>query len=213
MKCTDIQDALAGYWDLSDEDERRKKIDTHLASCESCMEEFSIWQESAQLIRDTVGTLERPPQYEPVTKQVMNRIYAGENWRMPVADRMYSISYVLRRNASIAIAFCMTLFVVGLLLSIFQTSPASDTYSAESNAIYGLKPVASATSGAVSGPASSVSKSMSLSSGAVATASIKEPSMIRMGPIRTYPDYFVVLSLLGLTSTLLIMNWLSRTKA
>jgi hypothetical protein len=54
---------------------------------------------------------------------------------------------------------------------------------------------------------------MSLSSGAVATASIKEPSMIRMGPIRTYPDYFVVLSLLGLTSTLLIMNWLSRTKA
>jgi hypothetical protein len=37
--------------------------------------------------------------------------------------------------------------------------------------------------------------------------------MIRMGPIRSYPDYMVVLSLLGLTATLLIMNWLSRTRA
>ncbi|MDF2670258.1 MAG: hypothetical protein K0R67_2564 [Paenibacillus sp.] len=211
MKCTDIQDMLAEYWDLPAEDERRQAIDTHLSTCEGCMEEFTMWQESAELIRETVGSLERPPQYEPLSTQVMSRIYAGEKWRMPVADRIYSISYALRRNASIAIAFCMTLFVVGLLLSIFQTSPATDIYSAESNAIYGLKPVASATSGP-SGNDSSSLKSKAIT-GSVAIASIKEPSMIRMGPIRTYPDYFVILSLLGLTSTLLIMNWLSRTKA
>jgi hypothetical protein len=209
MKCTDVQGMLAAYWDLPMEDERRKAIDVHLESCEACMEEFTIWQESAQLIKDTVGTLERPPQYEPMASQVMKRIYAGENWRMPVADRIYSISYSMRRNVSIAIAFCMSLFLVGLLLAIFQTSPGSDSYSAQSNAIYGLKPVALATGGS-SGTDAAKTKMMAVS---VATASIKEPSMIRMGPIRTYPDYFVVLSLLGLTSTLLIMNWLSRTKA
>lgn len=209
MKCTDIQEMLAEYWDLPMEDERRNAIDAHLESCETCMEEFTIWQESALLIKATVSTLERPPQYEPMASQVMKRIYAGENWRMPVADRIYSISYTMRRNVYIAISFCMSLFLVGLLLAIFQTSPGTDSYSAQSNAIYGLKPVALATGGS-SGTDPAKSKQMAVS---VATASIKEPTMIRMGPIRTYPDYFVVLSLLGLTSTLLIMNWLSRTKA
>lgn len=206
MKCTDIQDMLAEYWDLPEKDERRQVVDAHLESCEACMEEFTIWEESTQLIKDTVGTMETIPQYEPMSTQVMKRIYDGEKWRMPVADKIYSISFALRRNVTIAIAFCMSLFLVGLLLAIFQTSPGSNTYSAESNAIYGLKPVAVANGS----PDSTKSKQMAVS---IATASIKEPTLIRMGPIRTYPDYFVILSLLGLTSTLLIMNWLSRTKA
>ncbi|WP_127588361.1 anti-sigma factor family protein [Paenibacillus koleovorans] len=210
MKCADIQEMLAEYWDLPEQDERRQAIDAHLETCESCMEEFVIWQESAQLIRDTVVTMEKPPQYEPMSSQVMKRIYSEEKWRMPVSDRIYSFSYSLRRNATIAIAFFMTLFIVGLTLSIMQPASSADIYSAESNAIYGLKPVAVATSGSSTGSSVKTSKPITNS---VVTASIKEPTMIRMGPIRSYPDYFIVLSLLGLTGTLLSLNWLSRTRS
>lgn len=207
MKCADLQENLAEYWDMAEEDERRQAIEAHLESCEACREEFMIWQESTQLIKDTVGTMERPPQYEPMSSQVMQRIYSGEKWRLPVADRIYSISSPMRRNVSLAIAFCMAVFLVGFMLAVFSPSFGKEASPAES--IYGLKPVALATGG-TSDKESARSKQMAVS---VATASIKEPSMIRMGPIRTYPDYLTVLSMLGLTSTLLIMNWLSRTKA
>lgn len=43
-------------------------------------------------------------------------------------------------------------------------------------------------------------------------ASISAPAILRMGPIQTYSDYLLVLSILGFVITLLIMNWLSRLR-
>ena len=44
-------------------------------------------------------------------------------------------------------------------------------------------------------------------------ASISAPTIFRMGPIQTYTDYLLALSILGFVFTLLIMNWLSRIRA
>jgi hypothetical protein len=40
-----------------------------------------------------------------------------------------------------------------------------------------------------------------------------EPLRYHVGPIDSYSHYLLVLSILGLTCTMLIMNWFSRTKS
>ncbi|MDF2726200.1 MAG: hypothetical protein K0Q59_5878 [Paenibacillus sp.] len=201
MKCQDVQDWLGAYWDLPEEDVQRRAIDQHIRQCASCREEFETWEESNALISSSVGLIDRRIEYKPVSNQVMGRIYADESWRIPIPQKLYSFSYKMRRNLATVVALCMTLFIFGFILSVGKFG------SAESSApIYGLKPVASVTASVQT--ASMKSKSMP-----VATASLKDPYMVKMGPIRSVPDYMVVVSLLGLTGTVLIMNWLSRTKA
>jgi hypothetical protein len=201
MKCQDVQQWLGGYWDMPEGDERRRAIDEHIAGCESCREEFAIWAESAELIRDTAESPEKPLMYEPISNQVMKRIYSDESWRIPVPQRMYSFSYKMRRNLSFVVAFCMTLFVFGFLFAL--------TTEEDTTPKYGLKPVASATTD-VQTVGGKVKSTMPVST---MTASLKDPYMISVGPIRSVPDYMIVISFLGLTGTILIMNWLSRTKA
>lgn len=200
MKCQDIQEWLGAYWDLPEDDERRRVVDEHIGQCESCREEFEIWMESMELIRDTAHSVDVRVEYAPVSNQVMNRIYADESWRIPVPNKLYSFSYKMRRNVAAIVALCMTLFVFGFVFSVMGNGGSDRTPQ------YGLKPVASVSADVQT--ASVKSKSLP-----VATASLKDPYMVKMGPIRSVPDYMVVVSLLGLTGTILIMNWLFRTKA
>lgn len=201
MKCQDVQEGLGAYWDLPEDDDRRRAVDEHIRHCPACREEFDIWAESTELIRNTVGSVDKRVEYVPVSSQVMNRIYADESWRIPVPNRLYSFSYKMRRNLSAIVALCMTLFVFGFVFSVFGMG--ADEQSPQ----YGLKPVAAVTTD-VNAASAKTTKTLP-----VATASLKEPYLVTMGPIRSVPDYMVVISLLGLTGTILVMNWLSRTKA
>ncbi|MEF3301784.1 anti-sigma factor family protein [Paenibacillus sp. GYB003] len=200
MKCQEVQEWLGAYWDLPENDERRRAVDEHIGQCPSCREEFDIWNESMELIRDTAKSVDERIHYAPVSTQVMNRIYTDESWRLPVPSKLYAFSYKMRRNLTAVVALCMTLFVFGFVWSVMGGGASDNTPK------YGLKPVAAVTAdtGGVSG------KSKPLP---VATASLKDPYMVTVGPIRSVPDYMVVVSMLGLTGTILIMNWLSRTKA
>lgn len=199
MKCQDVQEWLGAYWDLPESDDRRRAVDEHIRHCDSCREEFEIWEESTQLIRSTVSSVDRRIEYAPVSGHVMQRIYADESWRIPVPQRLYAFSYNMRRNLTAVVALCMTLFVFGFVLSVMGVG------AEDKSPRYGMKPVAS-----VSTDIHNVSvKSKTLP---VATASLKDPYMVTMGPFRSVPDYMVVVSLLGLTGTILIMNWLSRTR-
>lgn len=199
MKCQDVQEWLGAYWDLPEHDDRRQAVDEHIRHCASCREEFEIWEESTELIRNTVGSVDRRIEYVPVSSQVMSRIYADESWRIPVPQRLYAFSYKMRRNMTAVVALCMTLFVFGFVMSIMGVG------AEDKSPRYGMKPVASVTMDVqtLSGKAKALP---------VATASLKDPYMVKMGPFRSVPDYMVVVSLLGLTGTILIMNWLSRTK-
>lgn len=200
MKCQDVQEWLGAYWDLPENDDRRQAVDEHIRQCQSCREEFDIWMESMELIRDTAQDANERIEYVPVSTQVMKRIYTDESWRMPIPSKLYSFSYKMRRNISVVVALCMTLFVFGFVLTIAGVGATDNAPK------YGLKPVASVTTDL--NTASNKTKSLP-----VATASLKDPYMVTMGPIRSVPDYMIVISLLGFTGTILIMNWLSRTKA
>src|SRR5690242_13288279 len=118
MECREIQDLIGIYWDLPKDDIRRGSVDEHMKRCASCAEEFEIWQESTDLIQFSGSQLEMPGFYSKVSKGVMDRIYSDESWRIPVPDRIYTISYKSRRNISAIIAFCLALFLISFLYSI-----------------------------------------------------------------------------------------------
>jgi hypothetical protein len=201
MKCNDVKELLAEYWDLSESDPRRDQVNDHIEHCSDCAEEFVLWEESSNLIQ-TSSPLFAEKERPPISNSVMDRIYADESWRMPVPDRIYSISYKLRRNLTAVISFCLALFMIGFLYSIVY-EPTPELYSFE-----GLMPVASAV-----GDTNSGNGTLSATLQGVPVASISDPFILGMNPIKTYPDYMVVISLLGIVIALLIMNWFSRIKA
>lgn len=206
MKCEEIQERLGIYFDLPEEDEERIAMDEHLKQCEACREEFRIWEESSDLIRlahEEAGTLVYTSQL--VSDQVMKRIYQQEGWRMPISSRIYSISFSLRRKLTIMAAFFVALFVVSFLHTAFNTESTAEADRASG---YGINQAAKAAVG----PADSLNvHSMTQTTIASVSPTIIDP--VKIGPLRTMPNYMLSLSILGLISTLLIMNWLSRTRA
>ncbi|MDF2924403.1 MAG: zf-HC2 protein [Paenibacillaceae bacterium] len=206
MKCEEIQELFGIYFDLPEADERRMQVDEHILLCPACREEFQIWEESAELIRlsqeDTEPFLYAAP---PVSNEVMNRIYRSEGWRTPVSDRIYYIPYKLRRNITAIIAFCLALFLISFVHTLMNGDKAMIGEAPDN---YGIKQAAKASVN----PANSLNvHSMTRTTLASAGPTIIDP--VKIGPIRTVPDYLLSLSILGLISTLLIMNWLSRTRA
>lgn len=210
MKCNDVQELFGIYFDLPEDDLRRQCVDEHVSRCSACKEEFEIWRESADLIRlAAIDEPEIPLQGAPIASHVMNRIYKDESWRLPIADRIYSIPYKLRRNLTAIIAFCLALFMCSFLYTLVTDHTQEAAAVANHGPQYGLKQAVRASSDE---PGDSLNvHTMSRPTLASVGPTIIEP--IKIGPIRTMPDYLLALSILGLISTLLIMNWLSRTRA
>ncbi|MCS7462487.1 zf-HC2 domain-containing protein [Paenibacillus doosanensis] len=209
MKCEEVQEMLGVYWDLPEHDLKRQYVDEHIKNCPCCAAEFEIWRESTELIKSAAETGEFAEMSTPISRSVMNRIYEDESWRVPVADKMYAMTFKLRRNVSAIIAFCLALFICSFLYSVtHQAAPESAMVSGES-----------AVFGRIGDPvvvAGSKQESMNVHTMPSAVASLKgfsEPFMYQVGPIHTIKDYMIFVSLLGLTCTLLIMNWLSRTRS
>ncbi len=205
MNCNHIQDLLPIYWDLPEHDLRRMLVDEHVKECACCAEEFRLWEESTDMIRNMIDEPASDAEPDSTTaKSVMDRIYRDEVWRVPVTDRLYRISDKLRRTVTALIVCCITLFVFSFLYSVTHDRPVPKQVSIITDtSIFGLQSPQLASQSSLSLDDSRMSS---------AVASISEPFMYKIGPIHTYPDYLLALSLLGLTCTLLIMNWLSRTR-
>jgi hypothetical protein len=209
MKCEEIQELLGAYWDLPEQDLKKQRVDEHIKHCKSCAAEFEIWLESTELIKRAAeqgGFSDNPT---PISRSVMNRIYEDESWRVPVTDKMYAFSFKVRRNLTAVIAFCLALFVFSFIISIAHQQRGDTVAITPDSSVFGRMgdPVV---------VAGSKMESMNIHTMPSAVASLKgfsEPFMYQVGPIHTYKDYLLFLSLLGLTCTLLIMNWLSRTRS
>ncbi|NRF89725.1 zf-HC2 domain-containing protein [Paenibacillus frigoriresistens] len=209
MKCSEIQELFGVYWDLPNDDLRRAAVDEHILTCAECAEEFQIWEESTILIR-TAAIESELSDYEPmVSGKVMNRIYENESWRIPVSERMYAISYTLRRNLTAVIAFCLALFVFSFLFAIVYDGTPQSSIATADNSLFDLQaPQALKSSGMESMNGHKMGDAV-----ASLNPSFMEPLRFHVGPIHSYPHYLLVVSILGLIATIIIMNWLSRTKA
>lgn len=199
MKCDEVNEVFAAYWDLSEDDMLHVKVKEHIKSCHSCAEEFKIWEESSSLIQDASTPITAYSNHN-ISSQVMARIYSDESWRMPVPDRMYTITYKLRRNLTGIIAFCLALFTISFIYSVIYQEPAVPNFD-------GIVPVAVA----MADTSQKLDYSNKMLQG-IPVASISDPFTLQIGPIKTYPDYLIVVSLLGIMAALLIMNWFSRIK-
>ncbi|OCT12679.1 hypothetical protein A8709_33265 [Paenibacillus pectinilyticus] len=208
MKCSEIQELFGVYWDLPIDDLRRVAVDEHLTTCDSCAEEFQIWEESMILIR-SAATDEEFSDFEPVvSSKVMSRIYEDESWRIPVSERMYHISYKLRRNLTAVIAFCLALFVFSFLFAIVYDGSPQSTMATADNSLFDLEaPQALKSTGTESMNGHKLGDAV-----ASLNPSFMEPLRFHVGPIHSYPHYLLVVSFLGFVATIIIMNWLSRTK-
>jgi hypothetical protein len=208
MKCDDIQELFGIYFDIPDDDIRRKCVDEHILRCRVCAEEFEIWLESTNLIRSMHEIPQMHRKSTPITDKVMHRIYEDESWRIPVTDRIYQIPYKLRRNLTAIIALCLAVFVVSFLFNLVY--PSHSSLSTQEASPSGFNQVASAAGIRAAGGLESATNGISQTAMASTTALIVEP--IKLSYIHT-PNYWLALSLLGLISALLTMNWLSRTRS
>ncbi|MUT65465.1 anti-sigma factor [Paenibacillus sp. NEAU-GSW1] len=199
MNCEDVQHKFGTYWQLSEEDTDREEMEAHLLECEHCTEQFRLWEESESMIR--FMSEEEEPLLGPidhVNRNVMDRIYAEQSWLMPVAQKSYHFSKSFRRNLAIVIAACMAMFACALIYFVtgYETAPSGK----EIAQLTGLMDTANASDSALV-----ISAELE-----VPVASVSDPFVLKVVP--AFPQYWAAFALLGIIITLLILNWLSRTR-
>jgi len=202
MNCKDVQELFGLYWDLPDRDLRKTAVDEHIRRCAVCAEEFKIWEESAQLIVHASKDEIKQIADHSISASVMDRIYADESWRLPVAERAYSLSRHMKYRISAVIGFCLALFLTSFIYSLITDHNEGEAYAFRP----GIVPVMSAQS-------TGSDVQFALFSEEIPTASLSAPFVLDVGPVDLYPDYLIVISILGVIFSLLIMNWLSRLRA
>jgi len=200
MKCEDAQLKFSLYWDLPEDDAERVDLEAHLLECQACSEHFQFWEESESMVDMFPETDEVVGPADHVNRSVMDRIYAEQSWLMPVAQKSYHFSKAFRRNVAIIIAACMAMFATAFFVFVFDSgeTPAQ----AQVAQLSGLLETVNASGGGLVINAGFYAE--------VPVASISDPFVLQLVP--TFPQYYVALSLLGIIMTLLILNWLSRTR-
>jgi hypothetical protein len=203
MKCNEIRELFGDYWDLPEGDWNRVRIDEHVKRCPECAGEFEMWRESAELIQSTAAFALEPhivPQGN-MSMKVMDRIYADESWRMPVASKIYSIPNHLRVRFTAIIACCMALFVCGFLYNLVTPGNAGADMTTAGVITVGALGAEEGSEFAIEGL------------GGVEVASIGEPVVLAMPTVDSYPDFMLVLSFLGFIFALLTLNWFARIRS
>ncbi|SFF05400.1 hypothetical protein SAMN05216378_4896 [Paenibacillus catalpae] len=199
MKCDDVQDKFDIFGNLSEEDVEREAMEAHLLDCEHCAEQYRLWEESEEMIRQLSEEDEVvSAQMEHVNRNVMDRIYAEQSWLLPVSQKSYHFSPSFRRNLAIVLSACLTVFVCSLIF--FINGNENGTSEEKMAQLTGLMDTANA-----SGSEFVISAEFE-----VPVASVSDPFVLQVVP--SFPQYWVALSLLGVVMSLLILNWLSRTR-
>lgn len=211
VKCEQVQEWIAGYWDMELNDFRKRTVERHIRTCPVCRSEFELWKESTELIRAS-------NEHEPVTAiqsgianhptgtagAVLNRIYMNEEWRRPVVDRSYRISYRAFRRLAASAAFFLAVFIVSFSYSLFSIIPGNHA----SDELVGLQPVAMIASDHM---LHSTDGTLDELAGSVASLTV--PMTLTQEPAQSDLNFMLVFSLVGMVTVVLMMNWFSRIRA
>lgn len=202
MNCEQAQQWFGLVWDLPEDDPDRIRFEAHLADCDSCAEEFRIWEESELMLRRLqIADAEPENPDERINRAVMERIYQEDFWLLPVKDRTYRWSESFRRGVAAAMACCFAMFVSAFIYMAIGI-PEKETADAQIAKLTGLIDTISTVEGA-----EPISIEFYQD---VPVASISGPVVLTVVP--TYPQYWIALSILGMIMTLLTINWFARTR-
>jgi hypothetical protein len=197
MKCEEASEWFGVYRDLPVMSPERLALEKHVAGCEDCAEEFRIWEESADLIRDLPLEDEETGRTwvaDTLNQQVMNRIYTEHSWFMPTVRKTYAFTNGFRRNVAVLLAGLIGVFGIAFLYTAWNRLSSGDGSSA------GIMETAIAFDG------QSGSRMVE-----VPVASLSDPIVLHVTPVM--PEYWIALSMLGMIMMMLILNWFSRVRS
>jgi hypothetical protein len=200
MKCEEAAEWFGSYRDLPEHSAESLRVDLHISECKLCMEEFLMWEQSAQLIHDLPSSdyeQDEPISTDWVNQNVMNRIYSEQSWYLPAVRRTYSFSFTFRKKIAGLLAALFTIFICGFLYT------SNDRWNGGGSEGSGVMETASAFS-----VRQQFGNSVHLD---VPVASLSDPIMLNVSP--AMPEYWIALSMLGMIMTLLILNWFSRVRS
>jgi hypothetical protein len=130
MKCQQVQEGFAFYYDLSANDERRQLMDSHVRSCADCSRQFDLWRESYMLItRDQSVQLSSPNSQQQTITAVMTRIYEEVPWQQPMSAR--TTVYRTRLFRSRFLVACAFAFLLLLGCMVYALPGAFDAAQPE----------------------------------------------------------------------------------
>lgn len=202
MKCDEVRERIVEYGEWPENDWNRRRVDEHVKGCRACAEELRLWQESASLIQaiDFEADVEALRERGRMSSSVMNRIYADESWRLPVNEKLYAIPHRLRIRLMSLIAGCLAMFGCAFLYYMMEPEPTT-SYVPSSGVL------------SVSALGGSENAGLALAGlDGIPVASIGDPIILGLPVVDSYPDYLLVLSLIGLICALLTLNWLARIR-
>ncbi|WP_046215029.1 anti-sigma factor [Paenibacillus wulumuqiensis] len=206
MNCREAEELFGIYWDLTPDDPRRLALDEHVRECPDCAAEFEVWKESHELIQAETAQLEDMPtmtiRAENINRNVMDRIYAESPWLVQTDVKRGPISRLFRRRLSVWISSLIAVFICS---SIYLTLDMTGTFEQQPQPerVIGIVPTAVAT-----GDDSTVVYSSLHFAGS--ERGLIDPLVIPMNP--SHPQYWMILSLVGMLLALVSLRWLARTK-
>ncbi|MGG1876954.1 MULTISPECIES: anti-sigma factor family protein [Paenibacillus] len=194
MTCEEAQQLMEIVWDLPEHDLRRRRLQDHLQGCRSCAAEYEMWVESMEMVhslKHEVSDIEA----ENVNRNVMDRIYRDFPWLVEETSKSSAISRVFRKRLIIWIAGFLALFVSSLLYFALTGSSSEP------------QPEAAPTGIIPTGVAGSNYGSYNIPK---TNSGIIDPFVAGMKP--TEPEYWMVLSILGVGLALIFLRRLNRVR-
>lgn len=192
MNCREAQESIPLLWDAPPTHPKRVLLERHIATCPYCAAEWNLWIESSQLMQDMKEEIS-DQQAESINVKVMERIYLESPWLMPGDGKSAGTSAIARRRLSLWIACFLAIFLSSVLYFTMFRTPAI---------------VTTAQSGIVE---TGIAGSMEWQSTYPILGSeggIIEPLVVSMGP--THPQYWMVLSTLGVAFAVFSLTRLNR---
>ncbi|WP_340004140.1 hypothetical protein MHH52_19750 [Paenibacillus sp. FSL K6-0276] len=192
MNCREAQECIPLLWDAPPTHPRRILLERHIVTCPYCAAEWSLWQESSQLMQDLKEEISED-RAEVINVKVMERIYLESPWLMPGDGKSAGTSAIVRHRLSLWIACFLAVFLSSVLYFTMFRTPANITV---------------AQSGIVE---TGVAGSMEWTSTYPILGSeggIIEPLVVNMGP--THPQYWMMLSMLGVGFAVFSLTRLNR---
>ncbi|MWV44703.1 anti-sigma factor [Paenibacillus sp. HJL G12] len=199
MTCDEAQEIFGLVPDMKEHDPRRRLLEEHLATCSDCTADFELWMESRSFMMD----LQEEPSEElaeEINRNVMDRIYRESPWLIPDQGKPFDVPAVARRHLSLWIAGFVMVFLCSILYFMVMNRPQ---VKETAEAATGILPTG------IAGHATLVSDHFSYDIPAV-NSGIIEPFVVGMGP--SHPQYWMILSVLGVAMALFSLRRLSHMR-
>ncbi|MEC0373279.1 anti-sigma factor family protein [Paenibacillus chibensis] len=199
MTCDEAQEIFGLLSDMDEHDPRRRRLELHIATCSDCAAEYEMWMESRSFFMEMQEEASEE-RAEEVNRNVMDRIYREAPWLIPDQSKPFDVPAAVRKHLSLWIAGFVMVFLCSFLYFMLMDRPQ---VKETAQAATGILPTG------IAGHATLASDLLSYDIPST-NSGIIEPFVVGMGP--SHPQYWMVLSVLGVAMALFSLRKLSQMR-